>query len=73
MAGRSNIRVFALCKIVEIKWRERDYKPVRDASLHDEGVRDTLNLLWVAKVYEDSAYAELGFVDANSDRFLGCC
>ena len=31
-----------MCKMVEIKWRERDYKSVRDASLHDEGVRDTL-------------------------------
>ena len=42
MVGMSDIRVFALCRMVEIKWRERDCKPVRDASLHDGGVRDTL-------------------------------
>ena len=28
--------------MVEIKWRERDCKSVRDASLHEGGVRDTL-------------------------------
>ena len=28
--------------MVEIKWRERDCKLARDASLHDRGVRDTL-------------------------------
>ena len=42
MVGRSEIRVFALCRMVEIKWREKDCKLVRDASLHDGGVRDTL-------------------------------
>ena len=42
MVGMSDIRVFSLCRMVEIKWRERDYEPVRDASLHDGGVRDTL-------------------------------
>ena len=42
MVGRSELRVFALCRMVEIKWRERDCKPVRDASLQDGGVRDTL-------------------------------
>ena len=42
MMGLSDVRVFALCRMVEIKWRERDCKPVRDASLHDGGVRDTL-------------------------------
>ena len=42
MVGMSDIKVFALCRMVEIKWRERDYKTVRDASLRDRGVRDTL-------------------------------
>ena len=43
MMGMSNIRVFALYRMVEIKWRERDCKLVWDASLRDEGVRDTLS------------------------------
>ena len=38
----SDIGVFALCRMVEIKWRERDCKPVRDASLRDGGAKDTL-------------------------------
>ena len=42
MVGMSDIRVFYLCRMVEIKWRERDCKPIRDASLCDRGVRDAL-------------------------------
>ena len=42
MVGMFDIRGLALCRMVEIKWRERDYKPVRDASLHDGDIRDTL-------------------------------
>ena len=42
MVGMSDISVLSLYRMVEINWRERDCKPIRDASLHDEGVRDTL-------------------------------
>ena len=42
MVALTDIRVFCLCRMVEIKWRERDCKSVRDASLCDGGVRDTL-------------------------------
>ena len=42
MMGMFEIRVFSLCRMVEIKWRGRDYKIVRDTSLHDGGVRDPL-------------------------------
>ena len=42
MVALDDIRVFCLCRMVEIKWREKDCKRVRDASLHDGGVRYTL-------------------------------
>ena len=42
MMGMFDISVFSFCRMVKIKWRERDCKPVRDASLCDGGVRDTL-------------------------------
>ena len=42
MVGRSNLRVFALSRMGEIKWREREWNPVKDASLCDGGVSDTL-------------------------------
>ena len=42
MVGMFDISVFTLCKMVEIKWRERDCNPFKDASLRDGGVIDTL-------------------------------
>ena len=42
MVALDDIRDFCLCRMVEIKWRERDSKSIRDASLNDEGVIDTL-------------------------------
>ena len=34
--------VFLLCRMVEIKWQERDYKDLWEVALRDENVRDTL-------------------------------
>ena len=72
MVGRSDIRVFSLCRMVEIKWRERDCNLVSDASLQDGGVSRYTGPLWVTEVHADFAYVELGFADANFDQFLGC-
>ena len=78
MVGMSDIRVFALWRMVVIKWRERDCKPIRDASLHDGGVRDTLAhcgllkfmripLMWSLHLLMQTL---IGFWDVVEDVFL---
>ena len=62
MVGMSDIRVFSLCRMVEIKWRERDCKPVRDASLHDGGVRDTLACYGLLKFMRIPLMRSLGLL-----------
>ena len=62
MVGMPDIRVFALCRMVEIKWRERDCKPVRDASLCDGGVRDTLARCGLLKFMRISLMQSLGLL-----------
>ena len=78
MVGMSDIKVFALCRMVEIKWRERDYKPVRDASLRDGGVRDTLAHCGLLKFMQIPLMRSLGllmqtlisFWDVTKEVFL---
>ena len=78
MVGMSSIRVFALCRMVEIKWRERDCKPVRDASLRDGGVRDTLAHYGLLKFMRILLMRSLGllmqtlisFLDVTEEVFL---
>ena len=78
MVGRSDIRVFALCRMVEIKWRERDCKLVRDASLQDRGVRDTLACYGLLKFMRILLMRNLGllmqtlisFWDVTEEVFL---
>ena len=55
--------------MVEIKWRERDYKPTRDASLCDGGVRDTLALCRLLKFMRIPLMWSLGLLMQNLISF----
>ena len=78
MVGRSDIRVFALSRMVEIKWREINCKPIRDASLQDRGVRDTLDHYGLLKFMQIPLMWSLGllmqtlisFWDVTEEVFL---
>ena len=81
MVGMSDIRVFALCRMVEIKWRERDCKPVRDASFHDGGVIykpnhcGLLNFMRIPLMWSLGLLMQtlIGFWDVAEEVFLFHC
>ena len=72
---------FCLCRMAEIKWRERDSKSVRDASLDDGNVRDTLarcGLLKFMRIPLMRSFSLLmqkliGFWDVDEEVFLFQC
>ena len=76
--GNGSHQGFCLCRMVEIKRRERDCKSVRDASLHDGNVRDTLDccvllkfmripLMWSLRLLMQTL---IGFWDVDEEVFL---
>ena len=67
-----------MCKMVEIKWRERDCKSVSDASLHDRNFRDILAHCGLLKFMRIPLMRSLGllmqtlivFSDVDEEVFL---
>ena len=51
-----------MCRIMEIKWRERDCKSVRDASLHDGNDRDSLTHCGLLKFMRIPLMRSLGLL-----------
>ena len=76
--GNGSHQGFCLYRMAEIKWRERDCKSVRDASLHDGNVRDTLAHCGLIKFMRISLMRSLGllmqtligFWDVDEEVFL---
>ena len=70
--------MFCLCRILEIKWHERDYKYLQEAALWDENVRGALshcgllNFMWIPLMKSLHLLLQtlVSFWDIREDAFM---